>query len=62
MHETHLSVLDYILQERATELEELGAKIEVKQAEFNVLSERVLNYDDDLENLRNVEEMLDNAP
>ena len=62
MHETHLSVLDYKKQERATELEELGAKIEVKQAEFNVLSERVLNYDDGLEKLRNVEEMLDNAP
>ena len=61
-HEKHLSVLDYKKQERATELEELGAKIEVKQAEFNVLSERVLNYDDGLENLRNVEEMLDNAP
>lgn len=61
-HEKHLSVLDYKKQERAAELEELGAKIEVKQAEFNVLSERVLNYDDGLENLRNVEEMLDNAP
>ena len=58
----HLSVLDYKKQERATELEQLGAKIEEKQTEFNVLSERVLNYDDGLENLRNVEEMLDNAP
>lgn len=62
MYEKHLSVLDYKKQERATELEQLGAKIEVKQAEFNVLSERVLNYDNGLENLRNVEEMLDNAP
>lgn len=61
-HEKHLSVLDYKKQERATELEQLGAKIEEKQTEFNVLSERVLNYDDGLENLRNVEEMLDNAP
>jgi len=61
-HEKHLSVLDYKKQERATELEQLGAKIEVKQAEFNVLSERVLNYDDGLENLKNVDEMLDNAP
>ena len=43
-HEKHLSVLDYKKQERATELEQLGAKIEEKQAEFNVLSERVLNY------------------
>ena len=49
-------------QERTAELEQLGAKIEEKQDEFNVLSERVLNYDDGLEKLRNVEEMLDNAP
>ena len=62
MHEKHLSVLDYKKQERAAELEQLGAKIEEKQTEFNVLSERVLNYDDGLENLKNVEEMLDNAP
>ena len=33
-HEKHLSVLDYKKQERATELEQLGAKIEEKQAEF----------------------------
>ena len=62
MHEKHLSVLDYKKQERTAELEQLGAKIEEKQAKFNVLSERVLNYDDGLENLKNVEEMLDNAP
>ena len=61
-HEKHLSVLDYKKQERATELEQLGAKIEEKQTEFNVLSERVLNYDDGLENLKNMEEMLDTAP
>ena len=61
MHEKHLSVLDYKKQERTAELEQLGAKIEEKQAKFNVLSERVLNYDDGLENLKNVEEMLDNA-
>ena len=61
-HEKHLSVLDYKKQERTAEFEQLGAKIEEKQAEFNVLSERVLNYDDGLEKLRNVEEMLDNAP
>lgn len=32
-----MSVLDYKKQERATELEQLGAKIEEKQTEFNVL-------------------------
>ena len=45
-----------------TPKKEKVAKIEEKQTEFNVLSERVLNYDDGLEKLRNVEEMLDNAP
>ena len=38
MHEKHLSVLDYKKQERTAELEQLGAKIEEKQTEFNVLS------------------------
>ena len=46
-HEKHLSVLDYKKQEREKEVEKLGAKIEQKQAEFEVLSERVLNYDND---------------
>ena len=32
-HEKHLSVLDYKKQERAAELEQLGAKIEEKQAQ-----------------------------
>ena len=61
-HKEHLSVLDYKKQERAAELEQLGAKIEEKQAEFNVLSDRILNYDDGLERLQTVEEMLDTAP
>ena len=61
-HEKHLSVLDYKKQERATELEQLGAKIEEKQAEFNALSDRILNYDEGLERLQTVEEMLDNVP
>ena len=62
MHEKHLSVLDYKKQERTAELEQLGAEIEEKQAEFNVLSDRISNYDDGLERLQTVEEMLDNAP
>lgn len=33
-HEKHLSVLDYKKQERAAELEKLGAEIEKKQTEF----------------------------
>ena len=39
-HEEHLSVLDYKKQERAAELEKLGAEIEKKQTEFNALSEK----------------------
>ena len=61
-HEEHLSVMDYKKQERATELEKLGAEIEKKQTEFNALSDRILNYDDGLERLKTVEEMLDTAP
>lgn len=33
-HEKHLSVLDYKKQERAAELEKLGAEIEKKQTKF----------------------------
>lgn len=61
-HEKHLSVLDYKKQERAAELEKLGAEIEKKQTEFNALSDRKLNYDEGLERLQTVEEMLDTAP
>ena len=61
-HEEHLSVMDYKKQERAAELEKLGAEIEKKQTEFNALSNRILNYDEGLERLRTVEEMLDTAP
>ncbi len=61
-HEKHLSVMDYKKQERAAELEKLGAEIEKKQTEFNALSNRILNYDEGLERLQTVEEMLDNAP
>lgn len=61
-HEKHLSVLDYKKQERAAEIEKLGAEIEKKQTEFNVLSDRLMNYDEGLERLQTVEEMLDTAP
>lgn len=33
-HEEHLSVMDYKKQERAAELEKLGAEIEKKQTKF----------------------------
>lgn len=61
-HEEHLSVMDYKKQERSVELEKLGAEIEKKQTEFNALSDRILNYDEGLERLQTVEEMLDAAP
>lgn len=61
-HEEHLSVMDYKMQKRAAELEKLGAEIEKKQTEFNALSDRKLNYDEGLERLQTVEEMLDTAP
>ena len=43
-------------------MEELGAKIEQKQAEFEVLSKRVLNYDNGLDDLSNLEIELDSEP
>lgn len=60
-HEKHLSVLDYKKQEREKEVEKLGAKIEQKQAEFEVLSERVLNYDKGSNDLSNLEMELETA-
>ena len=61
-HEKHLSVLDYKKQEREKEVEKLGAKIEQKLAEFEVLSERVLNYDKGSNDLSNLEMELETAP
>ena len=61
-HEKHLSVLDYKKQEREKEVEKLGAKIEQKQAEFEILSERVLNYDKGSNDLSNLEMEIETAP
>ena len=61
-HEKHLSVLDYKKQEREKEVEKLGAKIEQKQAEYDVLTERVLNYDKGANDLSNLEMELETAP
>ena len=61
-HNPHLSVLDYKKQEREKEVAALGAKIEQKQIEFDVLSERVLNYDKAKDELSNLEIELDTAP
>lgn len=40
----------------------MGAKIEQKQVEFDVLSERILNYDNGLKDLSKLEIELDTAP
>ncbi|RAQ29341.1 recombinase [Hydrogeniiclostridium mannosilyticum] len=61
-HEKHLSVLDYKKQERAAEVEKLGAEIEQKQAEFKVLSERIHNYDEGINDLTELTNSLDNSP
>lgn len=61
-HEKHLSVLDYKKQERSAEVEKIGAKLEQKQAEFNVLSDRVQNYDEGVEALEKLEDALENEP
>ena len=58
----HLSVLDYKKQERAAEVEKLGAEIEQKQAEFKVLSERIHNYDEGINDLTELTNSLDNSP
>ena len=50
-HEQHLSVLDYKKQEREIEVEQLDSKIEQKKTEYNVLSKRIENYDEGLEEL-----------
>ncbi len=61
-HEKHLSVLDYKKQERAKEVEELGSKIEEKQAEFEAISERIKNYEKGVKELSDLETRLETAP
>ncbi len=61
-HEKHLSVLDYKKQERTREVEELDSKIEEKQAEFKVISERVKDYDKGVKELADLESRLETAP
>ena len=61
-HEKHLFVLDYKKQERDKEVEELGGKIEEKQAEFKVISDWVKNYDDGVKELSDLETRLETAP
>lgn len=60
-HEKHLSVLDYKKQERGKEVEKLDAAIEKKQTEYQVLSDRIRNFDKGIKDLQTVGTMLDTA-
>lgn len=60
-HEKHLSVLDYKKQERSKEVEKLDAAIEKKQTEYQVLSDRIGNFDKGVKDLQTMETMLDTA-
>ncbi len=61
-HEKHLSVLDYKKQEREKEVVQLEGQILEKKEEFQVLSDRVQNYDKGMENLKTLEQVLDTSP
>lgn len=60
-HEKHLSVLDYKKQEREKEVVQLEGQILEKKEEFQVLSNRVQNYDKGMENLKTLEQVLDTS-
>ena len=57
-----MSVLDYKKQEREKEVIQLEGQISEKKEEFQVLSDRVENYDKGIENLKTLEQMLDTSP
>ena len=61
-HEKHLSVLDYKKQEREKEVVQLAEQIAEKKEEYQVLSDRVGNYDKGIENLKTLEQILDTSP
>ena len=61
-HEKHLSVLDYKKQEREKEVVQLMEQIAEKKEEYQVLSDRVENYDKGIESLKTLEQMLDTSP
>lgn len=61
-HEKYLSVLDYKKQEREKEIVQLEGQILEKKEEFQILSDRVENYDKGIENLKTLEQVLDTSP
>ena len=56
-----MSVLDYKKQERGKEVIQLEGQISEKKEEFQVLSDRVENYDKGMENLKTLEQALDTS-
>ena len=61
-HEKHLSVLDHKKQEREKEVVQLEGQILEKKEGFQILSDRVENYDKGIENLKTLEQVLDTSP
>ena len=61
-HEKHLSVLDYKKQERTKEIEQLDIKLAEKTDEYKSLSDRVRNYDNAAETLKEMETALNTSP
>ena len=57
-----MSVLDYKKQEREKEVIQLEGQILEKKEEFQILSNRVENYDKGMENLKMLEQVLDTSP
>ena len=54
--------LDAIAQEREEEIEKLKVKIADKKEEYNILSDRVKNYDEGIKELKDLRSEFDNSP
>ena len=61
-HEQHLSVLDYKKQERSKELADIEEKLTERQADFETLEKRILNYEKTDVDLMGLEKRLETDP
>ena len=61
-HDKHLGVLDYKVQERAKEVAALEAEIATKRDEVKILSARIDNFNEGLEDLGKIAQVLDTDP
>ena len=61
-HEKHLSVLDYKKQEREKEILELDEKLAAKNDEFQVIAERIENFDNGEKALQKLYEIMTTEP